>query len=100
MIGRNCPNCGAVIDVEHNKCAYCGTSYFDLGCIPLNEPFYLKMNLGTADKPQIVTTKVFTTGVTATCKPYEYFSRESDGYLIPCRSVPPREYEFNFVESR
>ncbi len=27
---RNCPNCGAPYDLNLNKCAYCGTSYFDL----------------------------------------------------------------------
>ena len=23
----NCPNCGAVIDLTYDKCAYCGTPY-------------------------------------------------------------------------
>lgn len=23
----NCPNCGAVIDLEKSKCSYCGTPY-------------------------------------------------------------------------
>ena len=26
---RNCPNCGAPLEAEVNKCPYCGTSYFD-----------------------------------------------------------------------
>ena len=42
---RNCPNCGAPYDVKLNKCPYCGTSYFDLSCLSINErtPFYLKI---------------------------------------------------------
>lgn len=44
----NCPNCGAPIDKETNKCPYCNTSYFDLSCIDINgqEPFYLKIKDG------------------------------------------------------
>lgn len=29
----NCPNCGAPFEIETHKCPYCGTSYFDMGCI-------------------------------------------------------------------
>lgn len=41
----NCPNCGQPINPDHNKCEYCGTSYFDLACIPADEPFYLRVRL-------------------------------------------------------
>ena len=44
MKGRNCPNCGAPLDAEKNKCEYCGTSYFDLSCLQIGDkPFYLKI---------------------------------------------------------
>ena len=43
---KNCPNCGAPIDYEHNKCGYCGTSYYDLACIPMDEAFFLRINVG------------------------------------------------------
>lgn len=48
MKNLNCPNCGAPIDVETNKCLYCNTNYFDLSCIDINsqEPFYLKIKDG------------------------------------------------------
>lgn len=41
----NCPNCGAVISPESNKCSYCGTPYFDMSAIDFEEgePFYLKV---------------------------------------------------------
>lgn len=41
----NCPNCGAIINPEQHKCNYCGTSYFDMSAIDLEngKPFYLKI---------------------------------------------------------
>lgn len=56
---RNCPNCGAVIDVERTKCAYCGTSYYDLSSMSLNEPFYLQLNIGTPEHPNIILQMVY-----------------------------------------
>ena len=37
----NCPNCGAPINPDNNKCSYCGTSYFDLSSIDVDtgKPF-------------------------------------------------------------
>lgn len=48
MEHRNCPNCAAPYDVALNKCPYCGTSYFDMSCIDINneKPFYLKLRTG------------------------------------------------------
>lgn len=98
IYGRNCPNCGAPYDNEPTKCAYCGTSYFDLSCIPLNEPFYLKLNVGTKEKPQIVTQKVYTTGASIKRNPE----------FVPCVGAKCRiytpiiksmstEYELSFI---
>ena len=33
MKGRNCPNCGAVYEIDKNKCPYCSTSYYDMSAI-------------------------------------------------------------------
>lgn len=66
MKNRNCPNCGAPIDIEQHKCAYCGTSYYDLSYLPFNEPFFLKLNVGAADNPRIITTKAIMTNVDLT----------------------------------
>lgn len=58
MEGRNCPNCGAPLEAEKNKCAYCGTSYFDLSAINIDdgEPFYLKFKTHAWNGQSIVVT--------------------------------------------
>lgn len=45
MKGRNCPNCGAIYEIDKNKCPYCGTSYYDMSAVDFEsgEPFYLKI---------------------------------------------------------
>ena len=52
----NCPNCGAPIDPQNNKCSYCKTSYFDLSYLDINnnEPFYLKIKKGKYMITQLV----------------------------------------------
>jgi len=47
----NCPNCGAPLNPDANKCSYCGTSYFDMTSINIDdgEPFYLKLKRRTPD---------------------------------------------------
>ena len=52
----NCPNCGAPISSEENKCPFCGTSYFDLSAIDINnsKPFYLKIRMGNIILTQLV----------------------------------------------
>lgn len=47
MSQRNCPNCGAPYKTELNTCPYCGTSYFDMSAVDINEgkPFYLKIKM-------------------------------------------------------
>ena len=56
MSKLNCPNCGAPISADNNKCPYCGTSYFDLSSIDINndEPFYLKIRMGNMTLTQLV----------------------------------------------
>ena len=95
---KNCPNCGAVIDTNANKCAFCGTSYYDLSCIPLGEPFFLRLNVGTKENPQIIMQKVYTTGATITRSPDYCTSMTMDGRIA--RSVVANvntEYELTFV---
>ena len=56
MSELNCPNCGAPISAENNKCPFCGTSYFDLSAIDANnhKPFYLKLRMGNTILTQLV----------------------------------------------
>lgn len=41
----NCLNCGAPFDVDKEKCAYCGTSYYDMSALDIHsdKPFMLKL---------------------------------------------------------
>lgn len=52
----NCPNCGAPIIPEKNKCEYCDTSYFDLSTLDIgsNKPFYLKLKYNNMIITQLV----------------------------------------------
>lgn len=54
--GKRCPYCWAPIAPEENKCSYCGTSYFDLSSIDINDckPFYLKIKIGDNVITQLV----------------------------------------------
>lgn len=47
MHGRNCPNCGAALELDKIKCDYCGTLYLDLGCLDLaeNTPVFIKYKI-------------------------------------------------------
>ena len=56
MSKLNCPNCGAPISADNNKCPYCDTSYFDLSAIDINDnkPFYLKIRMGKQTITQLV----------------------------------------------
>lgn len=42
----NCPNCGAPIVSE--KCAYCGTLFYDFSTIDVDKPCYLKIKYQNA----------------------------------------------------
>lgn len=44
MSNRNCPNCGAALDLHSCQCPYCGTPYYDLSVVPAGKPFYMTVN--------------------------------------------------------
>ena len=97
MKGRNCPNCGAPLEVGRDNCAYCGTYYFDISCIPINEPFFLSLNVGTREHPMIVCQKVYTSGATITREPFEERVRDAQGRFMQIMSGESVSYELNFV---
>lgn len=78
MNKNNCPNCGAVIDKNNYKCSYCGTLYYDLSTIPLNEPFYLKIRLNDG---RIVTRRVICSNIEIEYKS-DYFSMHIDNKFM------------------
>lgn len=52
----NCLNCGAPFDTDKEKCPYCGTSYYDMSAIDINndKPFMLKIKMGSMYVTQLV----------------------------------------------
>ena len=52
----NCLNCGAPFDPDEEKCPYCGTSYYDMSAIDINDdkPFMLKIKMGSMYVTQLV----------------------------------------------
>lgn len=40
----NCPNCGAPI--EGQRCAYCGTVFYDFSCIDVSSPCVIRLRTG------------------------------------------------------
>jgi hypothetical protein len=93
---KNCPNCGSAIEIGEIRCPYCKTAYVDLSYIPLNEPFTLRINVGTNEKPQIIVQTVMTTGVTITREPECCYCENISGRLIPVITSAPTTYEFEF----
>ena len=97
MNGRNCPNCGAPLEIGRDNCAYCGTYYFDISCIPIHEPFFLRLNVGTREHPMIICQKVYTSGATVTREPIESCARDMQGRIIHVTPGESVSYELNFV---
>ena len=71
MSKTNCPNCGAPMDSELIKCPYCGTIYVDFHLISFNVPFYLRLNVGTEEEPQVIVQKVALRSASLTSEPNE-----------------------------
>lgn len=61
---KNCLNCGAPFDPDKEKCAYCGTSYYDMSALTIDgrSPFMLKIKVPMGDKycyiTQLVTANI------------------------------------------
>ena len=61
---RNCINCGAPIELEIDKCPYCGTSYFDICNLVLDgqTPIALRFKTEVKGREAILTALVVGTG--------------------------------------
>ena len=92
MKGRNCPNCGAVLDERNIKCQYCGALYYDLSTIPVDEPFILTIKDGN----RLITARTWLRSVTLeTSRMYTpmTISVEIGGYVIREAS---NDYRFGY----
>ena len=56
-MNKNCPNCGALYDIQLILFFYCVTSYFDLSALDLTnkEPFYLKIRMNVDEHDCYIT---------------------------------------------
>lgn len=100
MKERNCPNCGAVLDAAVCKCAYCGTSYFDISAINIGaeEPFYLKLRLKALDGGYDIITAFVRAdpSLSITCKPDTLYCEMINKGYIPFQVPAQYEFEMNF----
>lgn len=55
----NCPNCAAPITGD--RCEYCGTLFLDFSCIPIDEPFYLRIRESRLTSSKLITSRVVCT---------------------------------------
>ena len=95
MQGRNCPNCGAPLEADICKCPYCGTSYFDISAINIDdgEPFYLKLRRRTPNGGYDIITALVRadSSLTITCtQDTPYYDMGCQGYIVQA----PTQYEF------
>ena len=86
----NCPNCGAPINSETDKCPYCNTSYFDFSNIDIDEeePFFLRIKKGDMYITSLVKAK--NTGIkfiTESTSYYGYKGNIKVGDIITSRSL-------------
>lgn len=95
----NCPNCGAPMEKLNDKCAYCGTLYYDLSLIDFDskEPFFLTikkdgMLLTQKVRPQTVDMMMETEEVYATnglgCKLKSFITNHNLTTNIQFEAVP------------
>lgn len=91
----NCPNCGAPIDYRFERCTCCGTYHVDISAIPTDEPFYLRINVGTRRHPRIVCQKVMTYGASMEMDtgPLTLYANELP---VLIRHSPEMEYNISF----
>ena len=96
----NCPNCGVPLDPNANKCSYCGTSYFDITSINIDdgEPFYLKLKKRTPDGGyDIIAAFVCAEpDLSITCKQDTIYCETANKGYIPFRAPAQWEFSMNF----
>lgn len=82
----NCPNCGAPITGE--RCAYCGSVFYDWACIDADKPFFIKYKHGD----MVRMSKAVLTGIkfTEECTPVSLY----EGNVI-YRTVQQPELEID-----
>ena len=62
----NCPNCGAPIEPDRIRCAYCGTTYMDLATLQLCNNTWIRVNVGPPGRPMILAARGFLSSCSVT----------------------------------
>lgn len=98
MENRNCPNCGAALEADKSKCPYCGTSYFDLCSINIDngEPFWLKFRTNYGGKLMICTMLVRAEPNLMMTMRQEPVAAVCGNYYQTLRTHPELELEMTF----
>lgn len=95
MKNRNCPNCGAPLEIEEYKCPYCGTLYLDLTMIDFDNriPFFLTIK----QNGMLITQKVRpeTADMTITSEPI--YATGKNGRLLSIISSTTIETNIQFT---
>lgn len=97
MQGRNCPNCGAALESNICKCPYCGTSYFDISAINIDdgEPFYLKLKMRDPCGKETIIVTAFVRAdpnLSITAEQDTLYCQIGNGYKA---FATPTQYHFN-----
>ena len=97
---RNCMNCGAPIDLDVNKCPYCGTSYLNICGLKLDgkTPIVLKYEQDYNGHKVITSALVVAKANCSLTTTYDtvYACGGSSQYLTSFCSVADSELELHF----
>lgn len=93
----NCPNCGAPLATEQTKCDYCGTSYFDISSLDLQEgkPFFLKLKYGNMIITQLVKANDFNITMSSSSK--DLYAYKGSQKIISYQMSPEIETNLSFT---
>ena len=81
--GTNCPNCGAPIDPDQTRCAYCGTTYVDVTALRINAANWIRINVGTDERPQILEMRAYVSSCSLALESvYGHVGRDITGRMI------------------
>ena len=88
----NCPNCGATIN--GCTCQYCGTQFFDLADINLNQEGYLRIRIDD----RIMTVKAIPVQAELSCDYHNVcITTATGGHILPMYREPSYRLQLEFV---
>lgn len=94
---NNCPNCSAPLAIEQTRCDYCGTNYFDISSLDLQEgkPFFFKLKYGNMIITQLVRANDF--NITMNSNSKDLYAYKNGKKMIACQMSPEIETNLSFT---